>query len=42
MQLSGVCFNFAQHKNEQTLHTLKNTGLKKTVTQMIIIIIALS
>ncbi len=29
MQLSAVCFNFVQHKNEQTLHTLKNTGLKK-------------
>ncbi len=25
-----VCFNFAQHNNEQTLHTLKNTGLKTT------------
>ncbi len=23
MQLSAVCFNFAQHNNEQTLHTLK-------------------
>ncbi len=30
MQLSAVCFNFAQHNNEQTLHTLKNTGLKTT------------
>ncbi len=30
MQLSAVCFNFVQHKNEQTLHTLKNTGLKTT------------
>ncbi len=29
MQLSAVCFNFAQHNNEQTLHTLKNTGFKK-------------
>ncbi len=28
MQLSAVCFNFTQHNNEQTLHTLKNTGLK--------------
>ncbi len=28
MQLSAVCFNFAQHNNEQTLHTLKNTGFK--------------
>ncbi len=30
MHLSAVCFNFAQHNNEQTLHrhTLKNTGLK--------------
>ncbi len=26
MQLSG--FNFAQHNNEQTLHTLENTGFK--------------
>ncbi len=25
---SAVCFNFAQHNNEQTLHTLENTGLK--------------
>ncbi len=25
---SAVCFNFAQHNNEQTLHTLKNTGFK--------------
>ncbi len=24
MQLSAVCFNFAQHNNEQTLHTLKH------------------
>ncbi len=30
MQLSAVCFNFAQHNNEQTLHTLKNTGFKIT------------
>ncbi len=30
MQLSAVCFNFAQHNNEQTLHTLKNTGFKTT------------
>ncbi len=30
MHLSAVCFNFAQHKNEQTLHTLKNTGFKTT------------
>ncbi len=29
MQLSAVCFNFAQHNNEQTLHTLKNTGFEK-------------
>ncbi len=29
MQLSAVCFNFAQHNNEQTLHTLKHTGFKK-------------
>ncbi len=29
MHLSAVCFNFAQHNNEQTLHTLKNTGFKK-------------
>ncbi len=28
MQLSAVCFNFTQHNNEQTLHTLKNTGFK--------------
>ncbi len=28
MQLSAVCFNFAQHNNEQTLHTLHNTGFK--------------
>ncbi len=28
MQLSAVCFNFAQHNNEQSLHTLKNTGFK--------------
>ncbi len=28
MQLSAVCFNFAQHNNEQTLHTLKHTGFK--------------
>ncbi len=28
MQLSAVCFNFAQRNNEQTLHTLKNTGFK--------------
>ncbi len=28
MQLSAVCFNFAQHNNEQTLPTLKNTGFK--------------
>ncbi len=28
MQLSAVCFNFAQHNNEQTLHTLENTGFK--------------
>ncbi len=25
---SAVCFNFAQHNNEQTLHTLENTGFK--------------
>ncbi len=30
MHLSAVCFNFAQHNNEQTLHTLKNTALKTT------------
>ncbi len=30
MQLSAVCFNFAQHNNEQTLLTLKTTGLKTT------------
>ncbi len=30
MHLSAVCFNFAQHNNEQTLHTLGNTGLKTT------------
>ncbi len=30
MQLSAVCFNFVQHNNEQSLHTLKNTGLKTT------------
>ncbi len=30
MQLSAVCFNFVQHNNEQTLHTLKNIGLKTT------------
>ncbi len=30
MNLSAVCFNFAQHNNEQTLHTLKNTGFKTT------------
>ncbi len=30
MHLSAVCFNFAQHNNEQTLHTLKNTGFKTT------------
>ncbi len=29
MHLSVVCFNFAQNNNEQTLHTLKNTGFKK-------------
>ncbi len=29
MHLSAVCFNFAQRNNEQTLHTLKNTGFKK-------------
>ncbi len=29
MHLSAVCFNFAQHNNEQTLHTLENTGFKK-------------
>ncbi len=28
MHLSAVCFNFAQHNNEQTLHTLENTGFK--------------
>ncbi len=28
MHISAVCFNFAQHNNEQTLHTLKNTGFK--------------
>ncbi len=31
MHLSAVCFNFAQHNNEQTLHTLKNTGFKQPV-----------
>ncbi len=30
MQLSAVCFNFAQHINEQNLHTLENTGFKTT------------
>ncbi len=30
MQLSAICFNFVQHNNEQTLHTLKNTGFKTT------------
>ncbi len=30
MQLSAVCFNFAQHNNEQTLHTLENTAFKTT------------
>ncbi len=30
MHLSAVCFNFAQHNNEQTLHTLENTGFKTT------------
>ncbi len=30
MQLSAVCFNFEHENNEQTLHTLKNTGLKTT------------
>ncbi len=30
MQLSAVCFNFAQHNNEQTLHNLENTGFKTT------------
>ncbi len=30
MQLSAVRFNFTQHNIEQTLHTLKNTGLKTT------------
>ncbi len=30
MHLSAVCFNFAQHNNEQNLHTLENTGYKKT------------
>ncbi len=30
MHLSAVCFNFTQHKNEQTLHTLNNTGFKTT------------
>ncbi len=29
MQLSAVCFNFAQHNNEQTLHTLKTLGSKQ-------------
>ncbi len=29
MHLSAVCFNFAQHNDDQTLHTLKNTGFKK-------------
>ncbi len=29
MQISAVCFNFTQHKNEQTQHT-NNTGLKTT------------
>ncbi len=28
MHLSAVCFNFVQHNNEQTLHTLENTGFK--------------
>ncbi len=28
MHLSAICFNFAQHNNEQTLHTLNNTGFK--------------
>ncbi len=27
MQLSAVCFNFAQHNNEQTAYS-KNTGFK--------------
>ncbi len=30
MHISAVCFNFAQHNNEQTLHTLENTELKTT------------
>ncbi len=30
MHLSAVCFNFAQHNNEQTLHTLKTLGSKQT------------
>ncbi len=30
MQLSAVCFNFAQHNNEQTLHTPENNGFKTT------------
>ncbi len=25
---SALCFNFAQHNNKQTLHTLENTGFK--------------
>ncbi len=29
MHLSAVCFNFAQHNNEQTLHTLKTLGSKQ-------------
>ncbi len=28
MQLSAICFNFAQHNNEQ--NSKKNTGLKTT------------
>ncbi len=35
MQLSAVCFNFAQHNNEQTLHTLKNTGFKKRLGERV-------
>ncbi len=35
MQLSAVCFNFAQHNNEQTLHTLENTGFKKRLGERV-------
>ncbi len=30
MHISVLCFNFTQHNNEQTLHTLENTGFKTT------------